>query len=113
MPLMSFSEFKIAGFWGSNAAYRSTSHHEENLDYYCKQNSYDIIIIDLLYIFFDERNASKCFHLETILWILSKKFILVLQPSCSKFAKDGHLFVNFHNNDFNHKLKVLVLSLLY
>ena len=60
----------MAGFWGSNVAYLKTQHQEYNLDYYCNQNSYDIIIIDLLHIFFDDQNASKFLHFEVISWLL-------------------------------------------
>ena len=52
----------MAGFWGSNAAYLKTNHHEHNLDYYCNQSSYDIIIIETLHIFFDDQNASKSLY---------------------------------------------------
>ena len=66
---ISFSDFKLAGFWGSNVAYQKTNHHEYNLDYYCSQNSYDIIIIDLLHIFFDDQNESKFLHLGAARWL--------------------------------------------
>ena len=57
------SNFKMAGFWGSNRI-SARGRNENNLAHYCSRKSYDIVIIDALTIFFDELNASKFTYLD-------------------------------------------------
>ena len=56
-----FSEYTVVVNWGQNLASRSTDHNEYSLKTYCERRAYDIIIINQLDIFFDEKNQGKFF----------------------------------------------------